>query len=418
LSVRLRARLTLVVTLVAIAAVAVTALLSVQVATRRVGRLLETSAASGGPVAGVPQAGAGIGRGPATNRAGAGPPDSAGATLAGPAGAASRRTALVRDLWRANAQAAAIALLMAAAAGTLLAARLSRPLKRLTEVTDRYASGERTARANATGRDEVAEVGAAFNALADRLQAEESQQQRLIADIAHELRTPLTVLRGELEALEDGLQRGDAETYRRLGEEVTLLTRLVQDLRLLSQAESGALSLERGRVDLRALVAEVAASFRAHARGSGPALATDLDSAHVNGDADRLKQVLVNLLDNAARHAPDGSRIDVTLRREGERAILRVRDRGPGIPEGERERIFQRFYRTDGARTRATGGSGLGLSIVHSLVTLHGGTVTADDHPEGGAVLSVSLPLARGAVDGGARDQAPSGERDEAAGSL
>ncbi|HKI57802.1 MAG TPA: ATP-binding protein [Trueperaceae bacterium] len=415
---RLRARLTLVVTLVAIAAVAVTALLSVQVATRRVGRLLETSAASGGPVAGVPQAGAGIGRGPATNRAGAGPPDSGGATLAGPAGAASRRTALVRDLWRANAQAAAIALLMAAAAGTLLAARLSRPLKRLTEVTDRYASGERTARANATGRDEVAEVGAAFNALADRLQAEESQQQRLIADIAHELRTPLTVLRGELEALEDGLQRGDAETYRRLGEEVTLLTRLVQDLRLLSQAESGALSLERGRVDLRALVAEVAASFRAHARGSGPALATDLDSAHVNGDADRLKQVLVNLLDNAARHAPDGSRIDVTLRREGERAILRVRDRGPGIPEGERERIFQRFYRTDGARTRATGGSGLGLSIVHSLVTLHGGTVTADDHPEGGAVLSVSLPLARGAVDGGARDQAPSGERDEAAGSL
>jgi len=418
LSVRLRARLTLVVTLVAIAAVAVTALLSVQVATRRVGRLLETSAASGGPVAGVPQAGAGIGRGPATNRAGAGPPDSGGATLAGPAGAASRRTALVRDLWRANAQAAAIALLMAAAAGTLLAARLSRPLNRLTEVTDRYASGERTARANATGRDEVAEVGAAFNALADRLQAEESQQQRLIADIAHELRTPLTVLRGELEALEDGLQRGDAETYRRLGEEVTLLTRLVQDLRLLSQAESGALSLERGRVDLRALVAEVAASFRAHARGSGPALATDLDSAHVNGDADRLKQVLVNLLDNAARHAPDGSRIDVTLRREGERAILRVRDRGPGIPEGERERIFQRFYRTDGARTRATGGSGLGLSIVHSLVTLHGGTVTADDHPEGGAVLSVSLPLARGAVDGGARDQAPSGERDEAAGSL
>lgn len=390
---RLRGRLTLVVTLVALAAVAVSALLSVEVATRRVGRLLDVPATSS-VTTGAPPNGQAAGHGAGVGRVAGS--DAAAGGVAGPAGAVARRAALVWDLWRASAQGAGIALLLAAAAGTLLAARLSRPLKRLTDVTNRYAAGERTARADAAGRDEVAEVGAAFNALADRLQSEEAQQQRLIADIAHELRTPLTVLRGELEALEDGLQEGGADTYRRLGEEVTLLARLVEDLRLLSQAESGALTLERSRVDLRGLAAEVATAFGARARGSGVVFATDLEAVTVDGDADRLKQVLVNLLDNAARHAPTGSRIDVTLQRAGDRAVLRVRDRGPGIPEAEQDRIFQRFYRIDGARSRAEGGSGLGLSIVRSLVTLHGGTVAASDHPEGGAVLSVSLPLAYG----------------------
>ena len=403
---RLRTRLTVTVTLVALAAVAVTALLSVQVASRRVGRLLEAPAATGPAVAGTPAASAPAaplgGRGPGAGRAGAGPPAGSaagagagsGASAPGPAGAAARRATLLRDLLHANLQSAGIALLLAAAAGTLLAARMARPLKRLSAVANRYAAGERSVRADARGRDEVAEVGTAFNALADRLQAEEEQQRRLIADIAHELRTPLTVLKGELEALEDGLLESTPETYRRLGEEVTLLTRLVQDLRLLTQAESGALSLRRAPVDLRSLVLEVTASFEAHARGRELRVEAGPDAITVDGDADRLRQVLVNLLDNAARHAPGGSRIEVTLRHADGRASLQVRDHGPGIPETELELVFGRFYRTDEARTRAGGGSGLGLSIVRSLVMLHGGTVTAANHPEGGAVLSLSLPLA------------------------
>ncbi|MEJ2357273.1 MAG: ATP-binding protein [Deinococcales bacterium] len=342
---RLRTQLMLVVTLVALAAVTITALLSVQVATRRVGRLLD-----------MPVTTQDASHTPAARGTGPGMMGGSGATPAGagPAFAEARRQALRSDLWRANLQAAGIALLVAAAVAAALSARLSGPLRNLTAVTNRYAAGERAARAREGGRNEVAEVAQAFNRMADSLQREEDEQQRLIADIAHELRTPLTVLKGELEALEDGLLEAEPATYRRLGEEVTLLERLVQDLRLLTMAESGELTLHRRPVDLAVLVREVTASFAPHA---------------------------------------GGSRVDVTLRTDAGTAELGVRDRGPGIPEEERERVFQRFYRLDRARSRATGGSGLGLAIVRTLVELHEGSVAAASHPEGGALLVVRLPL-------------------------
>jgi len=312
---------------------------------------------------------------------------------AGPAFADARRATLRRDLWRANLQSAGIALLVAAAVGMALAARLARPLRALTLTANRYAAGERAVRANEAGRDEVSEVAHAFNRMADNLRREEEQQQRLIADIAHELRTPLTVLKGELEALEDGLLEAEPATYRRLGEEVTLLERLVQDLRLLTQAESGELPLRLRRVDLTALVREASASFASHARRRDVTVVPDLVPVVLEGDPDRLRQVLANLLENAVRHAPQGSRVDVGLQRDGGCAVLTVRDRGEGIPEEERERVFQRFYRVDRARSRATGGSGLGLAIVRTLAELHGGSVAAASHPGGGAVLTVRLPL-------------------------
>jgi len=374
--VRLRRQLMIAVTLVALAAVTVTALLSVQVATQRVGRLFDAPV----PAQDAARAAAARGAGP-------------GMAGGGPAFAEARRAALRADLWRANLQSAAIALLVAAAVGMVLAARLARPLRSLTTTANRYASGERMARADESGRDEVAEVARAFNRVADNLRREEEQQQRLIADIAHELRTPLTVLKGELEALEDGLMEAEPDTFRRLGEEVTLLERLVQDLRLLTQAESGELALHRGSVDLSALVREATTSFATHARHRDITLVPDLAPVTLEADADRLKQVLSNLLENAVRHAPAGSRIDVGLGRVGGHALLSVRDRGPGIPDDERERVFQRFYRLDPARSRATGGSGLGLAIVRSLVELHGGSVAAATHPQGGAVLTVRLPL-------------------------
>ncbi|MEJ2292676.1 MAG: ATP-binding protein [Deinococcales bacterium] len=381
---RLRTQLMLVVTLVALAAVTITALLSVQVATRRVGRLLD-----------MPVTTQDASHTPAARGTGPGMMGGSGATPAGagPAFAEARRQALRSDLWRANLQAAGIALLVAAAVAAALSARLSGPLRNLTAVTNRYAAGERAARAREGGRNEVAEVAQAFNRMADSLQREEDEQQRLIADIAHELRTPLTVLKGELEALEDGLLEAEPATYRRLGEEVTLLERLVQDLRLLTMAESGELTLHRRPVDLAVLVREVTASFAPHAGQEGVTFATELSPATVNADPDRLRQVLGNLLDNAARHAPPGSRVDVTLHTASGSAELGVRDRGPGIPEEERERVFQRFYRLDRARSRATGGSGLGLAIVRTLVELHEGSVAAASHPEGGALLVVRLPL-------------------------
>ncbi len=376
---RLRTQLLLAVTLVALAAVSVTALLSVQVSSQRVGRLLDM------PAAGAP---AGTTRPPAAgNGAMSGMPSSL------PPNVAARHAALTEDLWRANLQAAGIALLLALVVGTALSLRLAGPLDRLTEVANRYAAGERRARADERGRDEVADVARAFNHVADSLQREEDEQQRLLADIAHEFRTPLTVLKGELEALEDGLVEPAPPTYRRLGEEVTLLERLVQDLRLLTQAESGDLTLHLRSVELARLVEDVVASFLPHAAQRGVRVGATVEPARVRADPDRIRQVLVNLLDNAVRYAPPDSDVDVTLRHEAGRALLGVRDRGPGIPQDEREQVFRRFYRVDRARSRATGGSGLGLAIVRSLVELHGGTVDAADHPDGGAVLTVTLPL-------------------------
>jgi len=355
----------------------------VQVAAPRVGRLLEAPTTVEGARGPLGRAGQGMNA------------EGAAAAGGGPAFAAARHAALQRDLWRANLQAAGIALLVAAAAGMALAARLTRPLRALTATANRYAAGDRGARAGERGRDEVAEVARAFNRVADRLRQEEEHQQRLIADIAHELRTPLTVLKGELEALEDGLLEADTATFRRLGEEVTLLERLVQDLRLLTQAESGELTLTRRPVDLAALAREVTASFARRAGQRQVRLVPHLEPATVDADPDRLKQVLVNLLENAARHAPAGSAIDVSVGPVDGEAHLAVRDHGPGIPAEERERVFQRFYRMDRARSRAAGGSGLGLAIVRSLVELHHGTVQASSHEQGGAVLTVRLPLAQ-----------------------
>ncbi len=379
---RWRARLILVVALVALAAVTITALLSVPVTSQRVQRFLDQSSDLERPGVG-PRAGAGAAAG-----------DGSAGMGMGMAFGGERHAALQRDLWRATLQAAAIALLVAAAAGVLLADRLVRPLRALTRATMRYAAGDRGARAPDSGGDEVAEVAGAFNRLADRLQGEEEQQRRLLADVAHELRTPLTVLKGELEALEDGLLPADGTTFRRLAEELRLLERLVQDLRLLTQADSGALTLERGTVALDTLVAEVVEGFEAQVVRRGLHLLSQLEPVRVSGDALRLRQVVGNLLDNGARHSPPGGSLEVSLRAAGAWAELTVRDHGPGIPAEERERVFQRLYRIDRARSRASGGSGLGLAIVRSLVDLHGGEVRADEHPEGGALLRVRLPLA------------------------
>jgi two-component system, OmpR family, sensor histidine kinase BaeS len=285
-----------------------------------------------------------------------------------------------------------IALLVAAGIGAFLAYRLLRPIRELTAINQRYRLGERDARFQVRGRDEINRLGETFNGLADQLGIEQRRQKQLVADIAHELRTPLTVLKGELEYLQDGLSQPTPQTLHRLAEEVDLLSRLVADLRLVSLADTDGLRLERCNVNLTELTREVMTAFERQAQTVDKHLQFEAESVRLELDPERIRQVLYNLLDNALRHTPEGGTVRCAIRKAEQQILLEISDEGPGIPPTDLERVFERLYRTDAARNRAAGGSGLGLAIVRTLVEAHGGKVRAANRLEGGAVFTVSLP--------------------------
>ncbi len=366
----LAVRVLLTVALTALFSASLTGYLSYRAASERVPRAF-----------GVAQAPRGGGPG------GAGP-------FAEPGGAMGASRALLAELQGATFSAAAIALVVAMAVGGWIALRASRPISRVAEVTRRYGAGERWVRAEPSGPTEVVALARVFNDTADRLQAEEDQRQRFTTDVAHELRTPLTVLKSELEALQDGLMQPDDETLQQLLQQVDLLGRLVADLRLVTLAEAGELTLHRQRLDLGALAREAGAAFQARAASAGVVLRIDAERVVVDADAERLRQVLNALVDNALLHAAQSTTVDVVVRRDGERAVLEVLDDGPGIAAQEVPNVFRRFYRVDASRRPGTGGSGLGLSIVAAIVALHGGTVDVLQRAEGGARLRVELPCA------------------------
>lgn len=303
------------------------------------------------------------------------------------------RELLLQRLRTSHAQTAVLAVGAALLMGGYLAYRFVRPIRSLTEVNRRYARGDRSARASVGGNDEIAELGNSFNHLADQLSAEQERQKQLLADIAHELRTPLTVMRGELEAMQDGLMKADTKNLDRLIEEVDLLTHLVQDLRLLTLADSSGLSLTLGSLDLGNLTREALAAFRAKAEAKAVSLQSNLEPILVNADRERLLQVIYNLLENALKHTPAHGTITSTIRREGDQAVLEITDTGPGIPPADLPHLFERFYRADPARSRETGGSGLGLAIAKALIEAHGGKISAHNQAWGGAVFRVALPL-------------------------
>jgi two-component system, OmpR family, sensor histidine kinase BaeS len=285
-----------------------------------------------------------------------------------------------------------VALLVAAGIGAFLAFRLLRPIRELTAINQRYRLGERTARFQVRGRDEINRLGETFNGLADQLGIEQRRQKQLVADIAHELRTPLTVLKGELEYLQDGLSQPTPQTLHRLAEEVDLLSRLVADLRLVSLADTDGLRLERCNLNLTELTREVITAFERQAQSVGKHLQFEAESVRLELDPERIRQVLYNLLDNALRHTPEGGMVRCTIRKAEQHILLEISDEGPGIPPADLERVFERLYRTDAARNREAGGSGLGLAIVRTLIEAHGGRVWAANRPEGGAVFTVTLP--------------------------
>jgi two-component system sensor histidine kinase BaeS len=268
----------------------------------------------------------------------------------------------------------ALAALVAAA---LLSRRLVAPLRQLTAASEALAGGDLSQRVEIAARDEIGELGQAFNKMASDLQTAQAQRQQMTADIAHELRNPLSVIRGNLEAMLDGIYPADVEHLGPIYEETLLLQRLVADLRLLSLADAGQLELIRTDVDLSALLGGIAESAQAVAADKGVGLRVELPHAPIviSGDVDRLRQVVGNLVSNALRYTPEGGTVTLRANDAGAQVHVIVSDMGQGIAPQDLPHVFDRFYRADAARDRTSGGSGLGLSIARALAEAHGGSI-------------------------------------------
>jgi len=286
----------------------------------------------------------------------------------------------------------AAALLLA----VILAAFLMRPIRQLTHAADQVAAGDLSQRVPATSRDEIGQLATTFNQMADSLQRAQKSRQAMTADIAHELRTPLSVQRANLEALQDGIYPLTQENLAPIIQQNRLLTKLVNDLRTLALADAGALEMERVQTDLTKLIARICSDFEPAFAEAGIKLSFTPEAGIplLNLDPARINQVINNLLQNSLRHTPKGGRVEVKLDREPGTTVIRIRDTGEGIPEEALPLLFERFYRSDQARSRDTGGTGLGLTIARQLVEAHHGSLTAANHPDGGAVFEIRLPAA------------------------
>ena len=290
-----------------------------------------------------------------------------------------------------------IAVLLAALVSVVLARRMLAPVRRLAGATHRLASGDYSARVRSDARDELGQLVRDFNQLAVTLEKNEALRRRFMAEISHELRTPLAVLKGELEALEDGIRTPDAQSLASLQFEVAALSKLIDDLYDLSLADIGALTYRLEPVDLAAILDNAAHAFRERFSARGIALewTPPAQPLPVDGDAARLGQLFNNLLENSLRYTNEGGRLRLDARQDGDRVIIDFQDSPPGVPDALLPRLFERLFRVESSRSRAQGGAGLGLSLCRSIVEAHGGTIDAKPSPLGGLWIEVVLRYAR-----------------------
>jgi len=281
----------------------------------------------------------------------------------------------------------------AAIVGRLLAGRALRPIDTITQTALAISrADDLDKRIPEIGQqDEVGRLARTFNVMLDRLEGLFRGQQRFIADISHELRTPLTTIRGNVDLMRR-MKSVDEESLNAIQAESDRMTRMVGDLLLLAQADAGQ-TVRHERVELDTLMLEVYRQMRPMAEGIELSISEE-DQAVVMGDTDRLKQLLLNLVDNARKYTPKGGKVTLGLRREAGWAVLTVADTGMGIPTQDLPHIFERFYRVDKARSRAAGGAGLGLSIVQWIVQAHSGKIDVQSKPNQGTTFIVRLPLA------------------------
>jgi two-component system, OmpR family, sensor histidine kinase BaeS len=291
-----------------------------------------------------------------------------------------------------------VATLIAVLISVLVANRITAPLRRLATGSQRIAAGDYRARVQVLENDEIGELASSFNRMASALEHTEQRRVRLIGDVAHELRTPLATLRGNLEGLQDSVVEPSDEVWDQLLSETARLSRLVDDLQELSRVESGQIPLYVQPVDLEGVIETAIARLETQFDEKGVALHREVSEAlpGVAADPDRTVRIMTNLLTNARRYTPSGGSVTVSARPDEDTVRVQVADTGSGIPAEHLPHIFDRFYRVDRARSRALGGSGIGLSITKALVEAQGGRIWAESSgPDQGSTFWFTLPIAK-----------------------
>jgi signal transduction histidine kinase len=287
---------------------------------------------------------------------------------------------------------APVAMVIALGTVRLVARGMTSPLRDMEEAAAAIARGDYGRRVETNARDEVGRLAGAFNVMAAELAEVDRLRRDLVANVSHELRTPITALQAHLENIVDGVEPADPAALRVMLAQTERLGRMVAQLLDLSRLESGASPLHRTEVALAPLLGQAAAECRLHRRPAAVEVLVDPPDLAVPADGERLAQVLANLLENAARHSPPAAPVTISATVADGGVVVAVADRGPGIPESERARVFERFHRSDAARAADDGGAGLGLSIARWIVELHGGHIRAEENPGGGCRMVVLLP--------------------------
>ena len=297
-------------------------------------------------------------------------------------------------LWNVNTfLRVAAALVFAFLLAVLLARGMTSPLREMADASTAMAAGDYSRRVTQTSKDELGDLARAFNAMSAELAETDRVRRDLVANVSHELRTPISALQARLENLIDGVEPPDREVLSAMLAQVERLGRLVKQLLDLSRLEAGTMPLDRRPFPVRRVLDDVAREALLH----DPSALVEVeapDGLVVAADAERLHQVVANLVANALRHSPDGEVVRLVARRAADGVAIEVLDRGPGIDPSDAQRVFERFYRADAARSTNDGGAGLGLAIALWIVDLHGGSIRPEPNQPNGCRMVVTLPTA------------------------
>jgi signal transduction histidine kinase len=293
------------------------------------------------------------------------------------------------------AVAALVAIAFASIGGAWYARKMVRPIERITATAQALKAGDREARTQLQGDDEIGFLGQTFDEMADSIEADREMERRLTADVAHELRTPLQAIQATVEAMQDGVLPADEERLGIVRDETMRLARLADGILELTRLERGSVPFTCTRIDLALPVRAALDIHEALIETREIVLSVDItERVYACVDSDRLQQAVGNLLSNAARYTPAGGRIDVSVRRDTGQAVIEVADTGMGIAEEDLQQVFSRFWRADEARATTSGGLGIGLAVTKEIVERHKGTIGVSRRHGGGSVFTIRLPLA------------------------